>query len=42
MWFGGETTIYKSGTTINWDNGVAPAINESFGDTTGDSFTYTS
>ena len=42
MWFGGDTTIYKSGTVIDWDNGVAPAISQSFGDTTGDSFTYTS
>ena len=42
MWFGGETTIYKSGTEYSLDNGVAPVVNESFGDTTGDSFTYTS
>ena len=42
MWFGGDTTIYKSGTEFSWDNGVAPAINASFGDTTGDSFTYSS
>ena len=41
MWFGGDTTIYKSGTVVEWDNGVAPAISDSFGDTTGDSFTYT-
>jgi ABC-type transport system substrate-binding protein len=42
MWFGGDTTIYKSGTVVEWDNGVAPAVSDSFGDTTGDSFTYTS
>ena len=42
MWFGGETTIYNGGTSIAWDNGVAPAVNASFGDTSGDSFTYTS
>ena len=41
MWFGGDTTIYKSGTVVEWDNGVAPAVSDSFGDTTGDSFTYT-
>ena len=41
MWFGGETTIYDGGTSIAWDNGVAPAVNASFGDTSGDSFTYT-
>jgi ABC-type transport system substrate-binding protein len=41
MWDGGTTTIYKSGTTVEWDNGKAPAINQSFGDTTGDSFSYT-
>jgi len=41
MWFGGETTIYNGGTSIAWDNGVAPAVNASFGDTSGDSFTYT-
>jgi ABC-type transport system substrate-binding protein len=41
MWFGGTTTIYDSGgSDINWDNGVAPAYNESFGDTSGDSFSY--
>tara|TARA_B100000586_G_scaffold267375_1_gene241954 strand:+ start:220 stop:2244 length:2025 start_codon:yes stop_codon:yes gene_type:complete len=42
MYFGGETTIYASGTRIVNDNGVAPAVDESFGDTTGDSFTYSS
>ena len=41
MWFGGETTIYKSGTEFKLDNGVAPVVDMSFGDTTGDSFTYT-
>ena len=42
MYFGGDTTIYEAGTTISWDNGVAPAVNESFGDTSGEGFTYTS
>ena len=40
MHFGGETTIYDGGTSYVNDNGVAPAVNESFGDTSGDSFTY--
>ncbi len=40
MYFGGETTIYQGGTRIVQDNGVAPAVDASFGDTTGDSFTY--
>jgi len=41
MWFGGDTTIYDGGTAIKWDNGVAPAVDAAFGDTSGDSFTYT-
>ena len=40
MYFGGETTIYGSGTKIVNNNGVAPSIDASFGDTTGDSFKY--
>jgi ABC-type transport system substrate-binding protein len=42
MWDGGTTTIYDNGgTEIEWDNGKAPAISNSFGDTTGESFSYT-
>jgi peptide/nickel transport system substrate-binding protein len=41
MYFGGETTIYDGGTAIKWDNGVAPAVDAAFGDTSGDSFTFT-
>ena len=41
MWFGGETTIYDAGTAVKWDNGVAPAVDAAFGDTSGDGFTYT-
>jgi ABC-type transport system substrate-binding protein len=41
MWYGGETTIYDAGTAVKWDNGVAPAVDAAFGDTSGDSFTYT-
>ena len=33
MYFGGETTIYASGTKIVNNNGVAPSIDASFGDT---------
>ena len=40
MYFGGETTIYDAGTAIKQDNGVAPKVDEAFGDTSGDSFTY--
>ena len=42
MWApGGDVTIYDSGgTKIEWDNGKAPAVNETFGDVSGDSFTY--
>ena len=36
MWFGGDTTIYKSGTAVEWDNGVAPKVSASFGDTSGE------
>jgi peptide/nickel transport system substrate-binding protein len=41
MWDGGTTTIYKSGTTYVLDNGKAPKVDMAFGDTTGDSFSYT-
>ena len=42
MWFGEEITIYDAGgVSIKWDNGVAPAFSGKFGNTTGDSFTYT-
>ena len=41
MWYGGTTTIYDAGgTSVNWDNGKAPAFNGDFGNTTGDSFSY--
>ena len=40
MYFGGTTTIYPGGTEFVQDNGKAPAINQSFGDTTGESFSY--
>jgi len=42
MYFGGDTTIYSAGTRIFKNNGVSPSVDGSFGDTTGDSFTYTS
>ena len=42
MWDGGTTTIYDNGgTSFEWDNGKAPAVSGSFGDTTGESFSYT-
>jgi len=42
MWDGGTTTIYANGgTSFEWDNGKAPAVSGSFGDTTGESFSYT-
>ena len=41
MYFGGETTIYGAGTAVKQDNGVAPAVDAEFGDTSGESFTYT-
>src|SRR6056300_1512010 len=41
MWDGGTTTIYKSGTTYVLDNGKAPKVDMAFGNTTGDSFSYT-
>jgi|TARA_E500000331_G_C17242391_1_gene707566 peptide/nickel transport system substrate-binding protein len=38
---GGEYTIYDSGGTgIKWDNGKAPAVDATFGDVSGDSFSY--
>ena len=40
MYFGGTTTIYPGGTEFVQDNGKAPAINQSFGDTSGESFSY--
>lgn len=41
MYFGGETTYYSTGgVDIKQDNGVAPAVNESFGDVSGEAFTY--
>jgi len=41
MWYGGTATIYDGGgTSFEWDNGVAPAFSGSFGNTTGDSFSY--
>ena len=40
MYYGGTTTIYAGGTEFVQDNGKAPAVNQSFGDTTGDSFSY--
>ena len=43
MWSGGTTTIYDGGgTSIEWDNGKAPAFSADFGNTTGDSFSYES
>ena len=43
MWYGGTTTIYDGGgTSLNWDNGKAPAFSGDFGNTTGDSFSYES
>jgi len=41
MYFGGTTTIYPSGTSYELDNGVAPKVSYSFGDTSGESFSYT-
>ncbi len=43
MWYGGTTTIYDGGgTSLNWDNGKAPAFSGDFGNTSGDSFSYDS
>ena len=43
MWYGGTTTIYDGGgTSVDWDNGKAPAFSADFGNTTGDSFSYES
>ena len=44
MWAPGpEYTIYDSGGTgIKWDNGKAPAVDQTFGDVSGESFSYSS
>ena len=41
MYFGGVTTIYDSGTSYELDNGIAPKVSYAWGDTSGESFSYT-